>query len=75
MDTEIQPVPDYQIRVKEELRELQEKINKLETFIRADMRYLELPPIDRGLLRAQHSNMVAYASVLTIRINRWQDGR
>jgi hypothetical protein len=58
---------DYQQRVIEEKRELDEKLAKLDAFGRTEL-FAALPADEQGRLNRQHSLMEAYSAVLGERI-------
>ena len=60
--------PDYLIRMKQELEELCEKIQKLEAFAYHNSKFLTLPLVEQLHLSMQLGHMRAYASVLHARI-------
>lgn len=68
MSTEFERRPPYQQRVIEELREVKEKLRKLEDFIFAD-RYLTLDKGEQQRLHWQRQIMLMYEDVLTLRID------
>ena len=57
----------YQKRIIKEKEELDKKIEKLTTFLDKGM-FVKLTKDDVGLLRTQHSIMLAYRTVLKMRI-------
>jgi len=59
---------EYQKRVIEEKEELDKKIKKLASFLDTGM-FVKLTKDDVGLLRTQHSIMLAYRTILKMRIN------
>lgn len=62
--------PAYQERVIKEREELQEKIEKLDIWLRSD-KSVELPPEDQFLLRAQFDVMKLYSTLLLRRIEKF----
>lgn len=67
-----QPVPDesWKDRLVVEFDELQAKIKKLGAFIdKAEAGQVDVDPLTRALLVAQHGAMTAYLGVLSVRIN------
>ena len=64
---ELQP---YQQRVVDEMSELKEKANRLESFITGDT-FLALDKVDQGLLIAQLDVMGAYLRILGLRVLRF----
>ena len=55
--------------MKVELKELEERIDKLEKFMRTET-FSQLAATDRGLLVAQHSAMTTYGAILVTRMMR-----
>ena len=62
---------DYQERVIEEKRELDEKLGKLKEFSTGDV-FAGLPADEQGRLNRQHSIMEDYSAVLGERIEAFQ---
>lgn len=66
------PMPDWQRRVRDEYRELEERRQKLATFINeAGGQYQSLGEWDRTALFLQLNYMNGYADVLRARIERF----
>ncbi len=61
------PIPEYQQRVLDEKKALDEKISKLEAFFKTPV-FADLAPGPRGRLSAQCAHMKAYSSTLHDRI-------
>ena len=59
---------DYFDRMLEELKALNEKINKLREFIENKEKFEELDYLNRDLLITQYKAMETYLSVLSVRI-------
>lgn len=57
----------YKERLEVERTELDDKINKLQTFVATDM-FSELDEVNRSLLLSQLSVMYTYHSILDMRI-------
>ncbi len=65
----IQNLPQHVQRMVGELAQLNDKIEKLNTFLEGE-RFNALPEDDHSLLKTQGSAMVAYANALTVRVER-----
>ena len=61
---------DWQQRVVDEYRALDEKVEKLEAFLESEA-FDKLELVDRTLLIQQHNAMSLYAHVLNSRIERF----
>lgn len=61
---------DWQMRVAAEAREVTDKAKKLHEFMRGDV-FKTLQDEDRLLLAAQHSAMLTYAGIVTLRASRF----
>lgn len=61
---------DWQIRVRAELKELNERIDRLYAFTRTPA-FAELADVDRKLLIEQHHHMCMYGSTLMERVKRF----
>lgn len=61
-------VPPHQQRVLDEMRELTERLSKLDAFILENPVYLGLPVSERDRLGKQSKAMAAYAGILNERI-------
>jgi hypothetical protein len=67
-----QPKPDesWKQRLVVEFDELQVKLSKLSTFIdKIEADEVDVDPLTRALLVAQHGAMTSYLGILSIRIN------
>lgn len=64
---QLDKLPDFQKRVIEEKKELDEKIMKLESFIKGDL-FKKLNVIDSTLLELQYLTMVQYSQILSKRV-------
>ena len=64
---QLDKLPDFQKRVIEEKKELDEKIMKLESFIKGDL-FKKLNVLDSSLLELQYLAMVQYSQILSKRI-------
>jgi len=62
---------EYQERVVKEREELNEKLEKLNSFIEGKG-FNDLKPEDRDLLQRQRAVMRRYVQILTKRINRFK---
>lgn len=62
----------YQIRVKQELIDLEDKINKLSLF-QNNTAYNKLDKVDQNLLQEQKMAMIDYADILKLRIARFKE--
>lgn len=62
----------YQERVVNEKRELDEKMEKLDNFIKAPG-FDGLPTMDSGLLKLQLGTMKIYSDILDVRIERFKE--
>lgn len=60
----------HQQRVVEELEQLNDKIEKLTSFMLGNI-YISLPAVDQGLLMVQIRCMRLYAETLSDRISRF----
>ena len=60
---------DWKERMKVELKELEDRMKKLDAFVNSKP-FLELDQTDRGLLLAQAKAMEAYGAVLVTRMAR-----
>lgn len=61
---------EYKQRVVEECAELENKIDKLISFMHGDL-YASLVAVEKGMLMVQLSHMKSYAGVLHDRIERF----
>ena len=68
MEKQLEP---HQQRVVDEQKELQTKINALDTFIYTNEIFIKLLPEERNDLRTQLLYMTQYNEILTSRINRF----
>lgn len=59
-------------RAKKELKDLNDKIQKLSVFLQTPQ-YLTLIPMQQQLLRAQLRSMQSYAEILDMRIKLWNN--
>jgi hypothetical protein len=59
-------------RAKKELKDLNDKIQKLSVFLQTPQ-YLVLIPAQQQLLRAQLRSMQSYAEILDMRIKLWNN--
>lgn len=64
---QLDKLPEFQKRVIEEKKELDEKIMKLESFIKGDL-FKKLNVLDSSLLELQYLAMVQYSQILSKRI-------
>lgn len=62
----------YQIRVNQELIDLEDKINKLALF-QNNAAYNQLEKVDQNLLQEQKMAMIDYADILKLRIARFKE--
>ena len=62
---------DYKQRVVEELNDLNEKIDKLSSFILAQDKNLTIDKVDLNLLIEQRFHMSDYRDILELRISRF----
>ena len=62
----------YQIRVNQELIDLEDKINKLSLF-QNNAAYNQLDKVDQNLLQEQKMAMIDYADILKLRIARFKE--
>jgi hypothetical protein len=69
-----QALQPWQERVRDEQRELCEKVAKLNAFIQGEP-FLALARVDKLLLLRQIIHMTAYAEVLDARISRFDLGK
>lgn len=60
----------HEERVVKEAEELEEKINKLDNFIKSAL-FESLPDLDQGLLATQLSAMFTYYGILVLRIEKF----
>ena len=65
------PSGDFKDRVREEARQLQENIGKLDAFINGSVQFDRLSVAEQNDLREQHVAMTEYYGVLMRRINRF----
>ena len=65
------PSGDFRDRVREEARQLQENIGKLDAFINGSVQFDRLSVAEQNDLREQHVAMTEYYGVLMRRINRF----
>ena len=65
------PSGDFKDRVREEARQLQENIGKLDAFINGSVQFDRLSVAEQNDLREQHVTMTEYYGVLMRRINRF----
>ena len=65
------PSGDFKDRVREEARQLQENIDKLDAFINGSVQFDRLSVAEQNDLREQHVAMTEYYGVLMRRINRF----
>lgn len=65
------PSGDFKDRVREEVRQLQENIGKLDAFINGSVQFDRLSVAEQNDLREQHVAMTEYYGVLMRRINRF----
>ena len=65
------PSGDFKDRVREEARQLQENIGKLDAFINSSVQFDRLSVAEQNDLREQHVTMTEYYGVLMRRINRF----
>lgn len=68
MNKELQP---HQQRIVDEARELWGKAEALDSFIKSNPVFDNLPELDKQLLTTQLNAMRAYGNILDIRINRF----
>ena len=61
---------DYIKRMRVELDVLSDRVHDLSMFITASATYEELPEADQILLQAQHSSMMSYAYILSLRLEK-----
>ena len=59
-------------RVEQELKELNEKTDKLSRFI-FSVRFEELDDLSKSLLQVQHTTMLSYSYILKCRLDNWKD--
>ena len=65
------PSGDFRERVKNEARQLQQNIGKLDAFINSSVQFDRLSVAEQNDLREQHVTMTEYYGVLMRRINRF----
>ena len=65
------PSGDFKDRVREEARQLQENIGKLDAFINGSVQFDRLSVAEQNDLREQHVAITEYYGVLMRRINRF----
>ena len=65
------PSGDFRERVKNEARQLQQNIGKLDAFINSSVQFDRLSVAEQNDLREQHVTMTEYYGVLVRRINRF----
>ncbi len=59
----------YVYRLRNEVCEVRDRLNKLSNFIKSDT-YLKLPQEDMSLLAIQSNAMLTYITVLTARLDK-----
>ena len=63
------PVPEYQQRVIDEKKALDEKLEKLIHWMETSAVFLVMPAPDQNLLRLQRGHMRCYSDILGMRID------
>lgn len=61
----------HELRVHIERQDLTDKLDKLKAFV-LGVKFIDLDPTDKALLRAQFAAMQAYAEILEMRVARFK---